>query len=211
MLLFSPRTLMVMYFGWTEAMVVLCMASVVFCAMRGPKQLWIALGLLLAVKQYTILIIPLALPLIPFGERKRVVVKAIALAAAITLPFFLWNPSAFVRSVVLMQMLQPFRVDALSLPAIVARFTGRQIPSICAFLGAAAVVLRRLRKAQPTAEHFAGAVALALLVFFALNKQAFCNYYFAVIGGCCCAAAAMVEKTSAVQAETESPSLRIAA
>jgi hypothetical protein len=35
-------------------------------------------------------------------------------AAVITLPFFLWNPRAFWRSVVVFQFLQPLREDSLS-------------------------------------------------------------------------------------------------
>ena len=41
---------------------------------------------------------------------------------------------------------------------------------------------------------FAGAISLMFLVFFAFNKQAFCNYYFFVIGGMCCAVAASEPK-----------------
>lgn len=211
MLLFSPRALMVMYFAWTETMVVLCIAATLFCAFRYPKRLWIALGLLLAVKQYMILVMPLGLLLIPANKRWQTLTKTIALAAGITLPFFLWNPGAFVRSVVLMQMLQPFRTDALSLPAMFAHFTGLHLPAIGAFVGAGAMLVWRLRKGERTASEFAGAVALVLLVFFVLNKQAFCNYYFAVIGACCGAAAVAVSRISTIATEQPSQPLRIAA
>jgi hypothetical protein len=38
---------------------------------------------------------------------------------------------------------------------------------------------------------FAGAVAMVYFTFFALNRQAFCNYYFLVIAAMCCAIAAL--------------------
>jgi len=44
-----------------------------------------------------------------------------------------------------------------------------------------------------TAAGFAFAVAVTLFVFFAFNKQAFCNYYFAVIGAFAVALAACIQ------------------
>ena len=38
---------------------------------------------------------------------------------------------------------------------------------------------------------FAGAVAVVYFTFFALNRQAFCNYYFLVIAAMCCAIATL--------------------
>ena len=40
-------------------------------------------------------------------------------------------------------------------------------------------------------------MALVYYVFLALNKQAFCNYYFFVIGALCCALAASASPTGA--------------
>ena len=136
---------MIVYFAWTESMVVLCLAGLIFCATRTPKRMWIAMGLCLASKQYMILVLPLAMLLL----NKRDLVKSLVLAAAITLPFFVWSPAAFLRSVLLMQMKQPFRLDALSFPAILARFTGWEIPSVVAFVAAGGAILwtRRVRRA----------------------------------------------------------------
>ena len=36
---------------------------------------------------------------------------------------------------------------------------------------------------------FAAATAVTYVTFFALNKQAFCNYYFFVVGALCCGVA----------------------
>jgi hypothetical protein len=46
------------------------------------------------------------------------------------------------------------------------------------------------RRCPRTPAGFALGLGLILLAFFALNKQAFCNYYHLVIAAFCCAAGA---------------------
>jgi hypothetical protein len=207
MLLLCPRALMIVYFAWTEAMVVLCLAAVIFCAARAPKQMWIAMGLCLASKQYMILVAPLAL----LFMSKKDFAKSLLLAAAITLPFVVWNPAAFLRSVVLMQMKQPFRFDALSFPAILARFTAFEIPSITAFIAAGAALIWTSRVATRSVAGFTGASALVLIVFFALNKQAFCNYYFLTAAVSCCAACASIQPREILASNFDPVNLKLAA
>src|SRR5258706_2655055 len=60
LLLTSSRVFMVIQLGWTEPLVILWLAATVFCACRYPKATPYMLGLLLAAKQYTIFIPPLA-------------------------------------------------------------------------------------------------------------------------------------------------------
>jgi hypothetical protein len=50
-----------------------------------------------------------------------------------------------------------------------------------------------VRKLPRTPATFALTVAFTFLVFFAFNKQAFCNYYHFVIGALCCAIGAASE------------------
>jgi uncharacterized membrane protein len=109
--------------------------------------------------------------------------------AVVTLPFVAWDPRAFVRSVILFQFLQPFRIDSLSYPAVLARLTGWQAPAAVAFGLAALAIALSVRYARRDVAGFAAAVALAFLAFFLFNKQAFGNYYFFVIGALCCALA----------------------
>jgi hypothetical protein len=174
------------------------MAAVLFCATRAPRRMWIAMGLCLASKQYMILVLPLAMLVMT----KRDLMKSLLLAAAITLPFLAWNTAAFLRSVVLMQMRQPFRLDALSFPAIFARFTGLEMPSILAFAAAALALIWTWRVSPRSVVGFAAATSLVLIVFFAFNKQAFCNYYFLTAATCCCAAAASIREGSAWSIES---------
>ena len=117
---------------------------------------------------------------------------AALLAGLVTLPFFLWGPHDFWRSVVQFQFMQPLRMDALS---HLVWMRGRLpwlspvllwIPWV-ALAPAIALAISRCPR-SPAA--FAGAVAMVHLIFFALNKQAFANYYYFVIGAAAWAAAA---------------------
>jgi hypothetical protein len=46
-----------------------------------------------------------------------------------------------------------------------------------------------MRRVPRTPAGFAASTALIFALFFAFNKQAFCNYYFVVFAASCCAAA----------------------
>ncbi|MCX6906595.1 MAG: hypothetical protein NTY01_00990, partial [Verrucomicrobia bacterium] len=63
--LFTPRVFYVLGLAWTEPLAVLLLAAVVFCACRQPRAVPWMLGLLLAVKQYLALAIPLVALLVP--------------------------------------------------------------------------------------------------------------------------------------------------
>jgi len=145
----------------------------------------VALGLLLAIKQYLIAVVPLVFLLAP-GEANaraalRVLLKAIALAALLTVPMFLWNPSAFVKDIFWFQIRQPFRSDALSYLAWFAQHTGTQLGSWVGFVAVLPALVLGARRAPRTPAGFAAASGLVFLAFFAFNKQAFCNYYFFIL------------------------------
>jgi len=192
--LMTPRTFTVLQSGWTEPYVVLAFASTVWCACRAPALLPVALGLFFAVKQYAVLAAPLVVLLhagpAPWRTTARTLVRAALVAAVVTLPFVVWDPRAFVRSVIQFQVLQPFRIDSLSYPAVLARATGWQAPASIAFVITALTIVASVRYARRNAAGFAAAAALAFLTFFLFNKQAFANYYFFVVGALCCAVAA---------------------
>ena len=102
----------------------------------------------------------------------------------------MWNPAAFWQSVVALQFHQPFRPDALSVLSWWASRGHAQPPALISFAVAAAASLLALWRLPRTPAGFAMAIALTFFVFFAFNKQAFCNYYFFVIGALCAAVAA---------------------
>jgi hypothetical protein len=197
--LFTPRVFYVLEEGWSEPLVVLFLAAVVFTASRAPKLLPLALGLFLSSKQYAFFALPLIALLMPrpfrWAAYFRVVGIAALVALAITLPFFLWQPAGFWRSVIMFQVLQPFRADALSYLSWFAR-SGRHWPQWIGFALAGSAVVFGLWRAKRTPAGFAAATALMYALFFAFNKQAFCNYYYFVIGALCIAiSAAQLETT----------------
>jgi hypothetical protein len=94
--------------------------------------------------------------------------------------------------VVAVQFHQPFREDALSVLVPLARAgLPRALGSVLPLGLAVTAVALALRRCPRTPAGWALALAFVYLVFFAFNKQAFCNYYFFVIGALCCAIAAL--------------------
>ncbi len=193
--LFTPRNLFVLEQSWTEPFVVLFLAATVWCAARHPRVAPYVLGLFLAVKQYAVLALPLALlvgrPPMTFAGFRRTAVPAVVVAALVTLPLALWEPTGFLRAVVELQFYQPFRPEALSYLGLLAG-PDRQPPfgTGVAFAVAAVVMVLALWRAARTPAGFALGVSALFLAFFVLNKQAFANYYFFVVGALCVAVAA---------------------
>jgi len=195
LLLFTPRVFMIVELAWTEPFVVLLLAFTLFCAARFPRLTPYALGLLIASKQYMIFAIPLAALLIPqpfrWKDYLRFILKSALVAAIVSLPLALWDPHAFTFSAVTLQLKQPFRKDSISFLAWLAWY---QEPlaiklSFLAFLAAIATIIIALKRCPPTPAGFALALAAVYLAFLALNKQAFCNYYFLVLAALCSAIA----------------------
>lgn len=181
--LLFPSTLFVLLMSWTEPVALFFLGATLWCYFRAPKWLPLALGCLIGAKQYTVFLLPLLPLLVPAKERWRPLLwKSVAVALALTLPLALWNVDGFVRSAVAMQFKQPFRADSLSFLVTVLRAGGPQLSPALGFAALAASTLASLRWAPRTPSGWCGAGALAYLGFFALNKQAFANYYFWVFG-----------------------------
>ena len=194
-LLFTPRIFFILEQGWTEAQVVFLFALVVYLAANRPRVLPYALGALLFSKQY--LVFTLAFSQLLWGRpwvwnvHVRRLCTALAVAGAIALPFFFWSPRAFLHSVVEFQLKQPFRTDALSYLSEWAARYGTHLPSWIGFVAALLALVFVLRLGHWSPAGFAVGSALIYGVFFAFNKQAFCNYYYFVLGTVCCALAAL--------------------
>ena len=214
--LFTPRVFYVLGRGWTEPFGVMLLAATIFCACRRSRWLPLALGLLLASKQYLLLAIPLTcffvpqLPSLAWRDWLKLLGKTALVAAVATLPLALWNPHAIWRSAVAVQERAPFRWDALSFLVyygkaradfhaldypiwLVSRkltVTDSMTAVIWSTSAAIVMLAYSLWRSPRTPAGFAASLSLISLVFFAFNKQAFCNYYFFVIGALCCAIAA---------------------
>ncbi len=195
LLLTTPRIWFVIEQGWTEPIAIFLLALTVFLLVRSQIAAGWAGGLLIVTKQY-MGFTGLALLRLCFLERRRWVWTAFGAtvaAAAATLPFALWHPNAFFRSIVLLQTLEPFRIDSLSYLSLAARHglgNGSYVWAVGAAVAAAALSLASTRN---TPVGFATSVAVTTLFMFAFGSKAFCNYYFFVIGALCCAVAAFPE------------------
>ena len=180
----TPRVYYVLEQGWTDAYVGLFFVALVHAALHRPRLLPVALGLFLGAKQYTFFAIPLAAALLfpSPGRALRAALPTALVWLAPTLPFVLWDARAYAWGVWLVQFASPFRADALSYLAWLKALSGVTLPSVIGFAGAAAAVLYGIVRAPRSALGFSSSMALTYLVFYAFNKQAFCNYYFFVLG-----------------------------
>jgi hypothetical protein len=193
LLLFSPRVGLLLQMSWTEPFTILFLGTTVLCALRAPRLLPLSLGLFLASKQYLVFALPLVFLLAPEPRPRRTLVllgQALAVALVLTLPLALWNLGAFIRSAVTLQFHQPFRSDAISvLVPLVKAGLPRALGSILPLALAPLALVLALYRCPRTPAGFALAVAFVYLVFFAFNKQAFCNYYFFPLAALCAALA----------------------
>ena len=184
--LLSPRGLFLLEQSWTEPLLSACVAAwaAFLLTGQGGKRATVAevvlLGLVFSAKQYSVLLLPLLLcqrfrP--AWSRAARVTTLAAGLAALGLLPFLLWHPRDFIEDLILFQVRQPFRHDALTLPALFSFATGLRAPGALALLGAAGSLGWALgRLPQKPAGLLYGA-AIGCFSFFAMAKQAFCNYY----------------------------------
>jgi hypothetical protein len=195
----TPRLPFAVEWGWTEP--VLCALFVwtlVAVQRRGWARVLLGATLMLS-KQYVVLLVPLGRWL---GVTRRNVWWGLV-PVGITAAFAAWDPRAFWESTVALQFRQPFRPDALSLPAAWFHLTGQRLPGLlgpiagCGVSAAMAVWGGGRRgagdvgageagaKGELGAHRFAVGSAVSLLIFFALSKQAFANYYVLVIAAWC--------------------------
>jgi hypothetical protein len=190
--LFTPRVFFVLEQSWTEPIVLLFTTIAIWSAVKNPKWLSYALGLMIASKQYLIFVFPFLYFIIPPKTNWLKLIKPLAALTAtglivtaflalLDIPSFLWN-------VGIIQWYQPFRMNALSFTALYAHLFQEYPPIYIPFLALLLAFLFAKHYLHPSPRHFALSLSLALSIFFSFNKQAFCNYYFLLLG--CLAVAA---------------------
>jgi glycosyl transferase family 87 len=190
LVLFQPRTLLVVEQAWTEPLVLFCFALSVYAIVRGAH--WAlsgaALGLLAASKQYAVLfVVPLALSM----PRRRGLWVAATVVIAVLAPFAIGDPAGFWRSVIRFQLLQPFRMDSLSLAPFAARLFGPAVqPFALAGLALGAGVLAFCLRRHPDLPLACATAAAAWAAVLIWNKQSFCNYWWLCSGLLAAASAA---------------------
>ena len=173
--LLHPRGLFVLEQSWTEPLA--CAAFLGFLYFSDGKWLWASL--FFGAKQYSVLLLPLLRPPLP-----RWLWLGLGAAALVVAPFFLWSPHDFIGDLFWFQIRQPFRPDAMSLPALIYWATGWRAPGALAgvgLLGAYVSVYRLFgRQSTRSAATLAASAAIVYFAFFLCAKQAFCNYYYFV-------------------------------
>ena len=185
-LLCHPRGFAMLEFAFTEPYVAAGLAGAVWVlAGQRAGRAWLPLAAGLAVKQYAILCLPGLWATRRLGARP--LVGAILAAGVVTLPFFLWAPKEFWRSVISFNAANPFQTDCLSISAWLALNTGEQlsalvkkVSSLVGF-GAAFGVMGLVwwRAWGPMAPGILGTGA-TFLAFFMFNRDAPINYYWLV-------------------------------
>ncbi len=192
MLLTTPRGFFVLEQGWTEPITIFLVALTTFLLMEGPVRASWAAGLMLATKQY-LPFTGLAVLRTLFLDRRRwplALVVMVLTGALCILPFALWHTNSFMRSVVWLQTLEPFRTDSLSFLIWADRNAYGRGSFLWAVVAAIAASIISLVTTRNTASGFATSAAFTMFAMFVFGSKAFCNYYYFVLGAVCCALAA---------------------
>jgi hypothetical protein len=189
----TPRLYFVLEQGWTEPIALLLLALTSWTMLRRPGWTPWAAGAMAVTKQY----LGLAAPLIwryagsaSIGVR-RFLERAVLVATVVTLPFVLWKPRAFIDTVILLQLREPFRIDSLSYASWAARAGFGRLSFLWALAAATLALIIVFRRIPNNAAGFAAGLAVTTFCSFAVGSKAFCNYYFFVVGALCTAMAAL--------------------
>jgi hypothetical protein len=194
--LLTPRVFYILREAWTEPLLVLTFSLAMFCACRWPAVLPYVLGIFLATKQYTVVLVPLVPLLVSrpgasWRDAAKLLAKAVAVAALLTFPPALWNFHDFWKSVVAGKSSPPFRLDSCSYLVTMARLLhGWCAPVWTPFAAVIPAIGIVLWRGVRTPAGFAAGAAFVCLVLFLFSKQSFSNYYYFVIGAACWAVAA---------------------
>jgi hypothetical protein len=188
-MLFTPKLFLILENAWIETFAVLMLAAVAWCVAKQKRMLApIVVGLLLVTKQYLLLAAPAVVLLIPTSWRWRKAARFSTLAAiagsAVTLPFILWNPSAFLHSMTALYT-GAFRPDSISFLPVISKMLGMRLTLLCPLLAAVPPSILIVLWGTRSAASFAAATALICLCVFLFSTQAFVNYYFLAAAALC--------------------------
>lgn len=189
----APTALPMLAGAWTEPTLVALLACLVLTLERKRNAFVVVLlGLFLVAKQYVVVMVPLVW-LIRTWLTRRTILVGLAVAAAVTVPFFIINASSFWKAIVEYQLIQPFRPDSISLLVSSVNTFGWPPPwtyGVLPLAGGGLTAIALALRAPRTPPAFAAAVGLTLLVTILLSKEAFMNYYYLVSGAFLIAAVA---------------------
>lgn len=191
LLLFSPITQQVIYWGWTDPFVIMLLGATAYSTLHASSLTPWAVGLLAASKQYMLLLLPLGAILLRSTRQvaRRWVLIPMVVVALTVLPFLVWDAGSFLYSTVTMHLLQPFREDSYSIPALIARAGGPELPSAISVLAALGAIALVVWRGSRNAAGVIGGSGFVLIVFFVFAKQAFLHYYYLAAALLACAIA----------------------
>jgi hypothetical protein len=180
LVLLAPRLLFGVEQSWTEPLLLVLLAAMVWSVERGRPALatlWFATAL--ATKQHLLLIVPLAAWWPAFGWRRTVV--AVAAAGALTVGWFIDAPRAFVRGAISYNWHLAPRLDSLSLYTSAIR-AGWTPPFVLVPASVALALAAAVWRLPRTTSGFVLGSAWVLGLFDLLNKQTFFNEWTLVVG-----------------------------
>jgi len=171
-----PRVVFMVEQAWYEPQLAACVGLLALWLPTRPWAAGLALGGLLSLKQYALLLLPAVLGMC--RRHLRVVTVGAAVAVAVTLPFLLWDAGAFWQMVVTAHWHRPVATHALCLPALLHNEFGWSLPRwvVWPFV---VVLLLALGRRAPEAGKGPGMLWLAAsLLVFNVFIQGFANYYY---------------------------------
>ncbi|PUA80599.1 hypothetical protein [Nocardioides currus] len=181
LLVVNPLTTTVLIAYWIEPVMVMFLALAAWGMVRGNRATGVALGLFFASKQYAVSYVP-TLWTVVRSSGWRTVWTAALVGGVVVGAFVVWDPRAFVHSVIDFHLVQPFRRDSVSLLPGLDTLVG-PLPAwmlsaapLLGFVVSALVAVRT--RPGPTAMSLG--VGLSLLVTVLFSKQGHTNYYFLI-------------------------------
>ena len=192
LLLFTPKTFLILENAWTDPTIVLATAAVAFVAIRARSWVWLPAGFFLAMKQQMFIGIPALLLLVPkprtVGNAVQFGLKAGGVALATMVFFIVWDPHGFARSA--LDLRELYRLDSVSLLAHLGQNGGVQLSKwtwALVLIPVAAFGYWRLPRTVFGFALFNAALHSTIYVF---GTHGFSNEHFNVIGSLAVALAA---------------------
>jgi len=174
--------------AWAESLVLFYLCLALWAWRKSGWVVAIALTLAFCSKQTAWFCGPFFIALAIRERRWRLIAAVAAGSVVLLAPFFLWNPAAFFRNVIIEHLGKSPRPDGLSWPAFFLRNGPGAVPWVAALsflayafaFGAFIAQLRRPERDGLMEAHKWMVLGMFGLLLFA--NQAFSNYYYLMVG-----------------------------
>ena len=172
-----PRVPFVIEQAWYEPMIACCLGWGLVMIVRERRLGFLILGAGLTAKQFGVpMLVPLAINL---RRRGAWLTWGLFAGAALSLPFILWNPTAFYETVLARHFGHPPRTDAITIWALAYHQFGVVLaggPLMLIGLSLIAGCSWSSRNERP--ELLAATVGTVLITFCLFHTKGFFNYYY---------------------------------